>query len=108
MAEAMDKVPRAMTEAIERTPRKCKFAEVIRCTGSHPPWRRRTFGDKTPEERSKIILDNKLCLFCLLHGTEEVCFSKTYKTKLVYHIPKCEELHIEWLHHVMQPLKCKK
>jgi hypothetical protein len=54
-----------------RTPKKCKFAEQAGCTGSHPPWLCRAFGDKTPEERKKIIVDNKLCPFCLLHSSDE-------------------------------------
>jgi hypothetical protein len=38
---------------------------------------------------------------------EEVCYSKTYKTKLVCSVPECKELHIEWLNHVLQLLLCK-
>jgi hypothetical protein len=68
----------------------------------------KAFGNKSPDERSKIIEDNKLCLFCLLHSAEEVCYSETYKTKLVCPIPECKEWHIEWLHCVMQSLPYKK
>jgi hypothetical protein len=36
--------------------------------GLHPPWRCGAFERKKPEERAKIIKDNKLCSFCLLMG----------------------------------------
>jgi hypothetical protein len=32
----------------DRLPRKCKFAELTGCTGSHPPWLFKAFGDKAP------------------------------------------------------------
>jgi hypothetical protein len=51
--------------------KKCKFVEIEGCTGSHPPWLCKAFGDKAPEERNKgIIVDNKLCPFCLLHNVQ--------------------------------------
>ncbi len=75
--------------------RKYKFSKITGCTGSHPSWLCKAFGDKAPEERSRIIEDNKLCLFCLLHSAEEVCYSKTYNTKPVCSVPECKELHIE-------------
>jgi hypothetical protein len=78
------------------------------CTGSHPPWLCIAFGDKTHEERSRIIEDNKFCPFCQLRSAEEVCYSKTYKTKPVCSVPECKELHSEWLHQVMHSLPCKK
>ncbi len=69
---------RPTTKGLDRPPRRYKFAELTRCTGSHPPWLCKAFRDKTPEERSKIIADNKLCPFYLLHSSEEVCYSRTY------------------------------
>jgi hypothetical protein len=41
-------------------PKKCKFAEALKCAGLNPPWRCGAFGDKKPEERAKIIKDSKL------------------------------------------------
>jgi hypothetical protein len=67
--------------APSRAPKMCKFAELVGCPGSHPSWLCKAFGDKAPEERDKIITDNKLCPFCLLHSSDEVCFSKTNRTK---------------------------
>jgi hypothetical protein len=68
--------------APSRAPKKCKFAELVGCTGSHPPWLSKAFGDKAPKERDKIITDNKLCPFCLLHSLDEMCFSNNNKTNL--------------------------
>jgi hypothetical protein len=98
----------AVPKGRKKAPLKCKFAELTRCTGSHPPWLGKAFGDKTPEERSRIIEDNKLCLLCLLHSAEEVFYSKTYKTKLVCTKPECKEKHVMWLHDVLKGLLCLK
>ncbi len=68
----------------------------------------KAFGDKTPEERSKIIDSNKLCPFCLLHSAEEVCNLKTYKTKPVCTKLECREQHVKWLHDVLKGLPCLK
>ncbi len=68
-------------------PKKCKFVEAINCTGLHPPWQCKAFGDERPEEQAKIIKDNKLCPFCLLHDESDVFYSKVIKTK-----PACKEL----------------
>ncbi len=73
-----------------------------------PSMAMQVFGNKNPEEWSRIIEDNMLCPFCLLHGIEEECYLRTYKTKPVCTVPECKELHIEWLHHVLQSLPWKK
>ncbi len=51
-------------------PRRCKFADVLGCPGQHAPWQCGAFGSIRPEERVKIIEDNKLCSFCLLRGMQ--------------------------------------
>jgi hypothetical protein len=78
-----------------RFPKRCKFAHVLNCAGLHPPWRCGAFGDKKPEERAKIIEDNKLCPFCLLHEESEVCYSKLYKTKPGCTETGCKGQHIQ-------------
>jgi hypothetical protein len=83
------------------------FAEVAGCTGSHPPWLCKAFGDKAPEERIKIITDNKLCPFCLLHNADEICFSKINKSKPVCEEPSCKGQHIKWLHEMLKEIPCK-
>ncbi len=45
------RVAMANVEATGRPPKKFKFAEALGCTGVHPPWKCRAFGDITPEER---------------------------------------------------------
>ncbi len=54
------------------------------CTATHPPWMCRPVGPlgQDPWGENKIIGDNNLCPFCLLHGADEICYSKIYWTKL--------------------------
>jgi hypothetical protein len=92
----------AVSRGCEKPPLKCKFAKLTRCTSSHAPW------NKTPEERSKIIQDNKLCPFCLLYSAEEACYSKTYKTRPVCTEPECKEQHVKWLCDLLKGLPCSK
>ncbi len=87
-AEVTEITLRAVARSSERAHEKCKFKEVIECTGLHLSWLCKAVGDKTPEERSRIIEDNKLCPFCLLHSAEEMCYLKTYKTKPVCSVPE--------------------
>jgi hypothetical protein len=42
--------------------------------GNSPPWMCKAFGDRAPEERKKIIKDNKMCPRCILHSTDNVFF----------------------------------
>jgi hypothetical protein len=83
-------------------PKKCKFADAMGCAGMHPPWWCGAFRDKAPEEKAKIIEDNKLCPFCLLHDMSEVCYSKVYKTKRECKEAECKGQHIQWLHEVLK------
>jgi hypothetical protein len=80
-----------------RTPRECKFAEALNCTGLHPSWRCGAFEDKKPEERARFVKDSKLCPYCLLHNESEVCYSKVNKTKPACEDPGCGGQHILWL-----------
>ncbi len=85
-----------------RPPKRCKFADAVGCAGMHPPWRCGVFGDNTPEERTRIIEDNRLCPFCLLHDRSEVCYSKANKTKPECKETECKGQHIHWLHEVLK------
>jgi hypothetical protein len=96
------------TQGLGQGPPEVQNSLLSGCTGSHPPWLCKAFGDKALEERSKIIKDNKLCPFCLLHNAEEVCYSKTYKMKPVCTEPECKEQHIKWLHDILKELPCLK
>jgi hypothetical protein len=60
------------------------------------------FGDIALEERDRIILDNKMCLFCLLHKNGKVCFQKVTNRKPPCKVLECNEEHIEWLYKVLK------
>ncbi len=47
--------------------RTCMFKDVMGCQGTHPPWHCKVFGKLPAKERERIIEDNRLCPFCLLH-----------------------------------------
>ena len=71
-----------VTEAVGRRTehgegrRACIFKEVMGCVGTHPPWFCRAFGKLPAKEREKLIVDNKLCPFCLLHDKDKPCGAK--------------------------------
>jgi hypothetical protein len=56
--------------------RVCIFKGVMGCTGTHPPWLCKAFGKLPAKEREKLIVDNKLCPFCLLHDKDKPCGAK--------------------------------
>ncbi len=53
--------------------RACIFKGAMGCTGTHPPWLCRAFGKLPAKEREKLIVDNRLCPFCLLHDKDKPC-----------------------------------
>ena len=71
-----------VTEAAGQRPRQgdrgrvCIFKGVMGCTGTHPPWFCRAFGKLPAKEREKLIVDNRLCPFCLLHDKDKPCGAK--------------------------------
>jgi hypothetical protein len=56
--------------------RQCMFKDVMGCPGTHPPWHCKTFGKLQAKEREKVIKDNRLCPFCLLHDKDKPCGAK--------------------------------
>jgi hypothetical protein len=56
--------------------RMCVFKDVMGCPGTHPPWHCKVFGKLPAREREKIIKDNRLCPFCLLHDKDKPCGAK--------------------------------
>ncbi len=54
----------------------CMFKDVMVCQGTHPPWHCKVFGKLPAKEREKIIEDNQLCPFCLLHDKAKLCGAK--------------------------------
>ncbi len=53
--------------------RVCIFKGIMGCAGTHPPWFCRASGRLPAKEREKLIVDNKLCPFCLLHDKDKPC-----------------------------------
>ncbi len=56
--------------------RTCVFKEVMGCPVMHPPWLCKVFGKLPAGEREKLIKDNRLCPFCLLHEKDKPCRAK--------------------------------
>jgi hypothetical protein len=112
-AEAARKLAQAaihVTAADERPPqqgdggRQCIFADVLGCSGSHPPWKCRRFGNIRPKEREKIIEDNQLCAFCLLHDRAKMCGAKERQNNPVCYAPGCKGRHIRKLHEFLKDM----
>jgi hypothetical protein len=71
---------------------------VLGCSGQHAQWLCGAFGSIKAEEQAKIIEDNKLCSFGLLHDRAEACRTKVNKFKPAYNVPECGGQHAIWLH----------
>jgi hypothetical protein len=78
--------------------RVCVFKEVMGCTGSHPPWLCKVFGKLPAKEREKLITDNKLCPFCLLHDKDKPCGAKQRAVSVACTTPGCKGRHAQKLH----------
>jgi hypothetical protein len=84
--------------------RKCIFADVMGCQGTHPPWHCKVFGKIQAKEREKIIEDNQLCPFCLLHDKARPCGAKQRPINPACHVPNCKGKHIQKLHELLKDL----
>jgi hypothetical protein len=82
--------------------RRCIFADVMGCSGLHPPWHCKLFGNIRAKEREKIIEDNRLCSFCLLHDRARKCGAKERLANPACHIPGCTGRHIRKLHELLK------
>jgi hypothetical protein len=74
--------------------RRCIFADVLGCSGQHPPWNCKLFGNIRDKEREKIIEDNRICPFCLLHDKAKTCGAKEKQFNPACHAPGCKGKHI--------------
>jgi hypothetical protein len=83
------KVALASAEASKRLSKRCRFARALSCTGTHPLWMCKAFGDSAPEQRKKFIKDNKMVSFCLLYSTDNMYFvcAKMSNSKLLCSVP---------------------
>jgi hypothetical protein len=66
------------------------------CPGTHPPWHCKVFGKLPLREREKIIKDNQLCPFCLLHYKDKPCGAK--QKPVACTASNCKGRHIQKLH----------
>jgi hypothetical protein len=83
---------------------RCMFADVLGCPRQHAPWKCGAFGNIRAEERARIIEDNRLCPFCLLHDRAVVCRMRENRTKPACGVPECEGRHAVWLHELLQDI----
>ncbi len=84
--------------------RACIFKEVMGCAGTHPPWFCRAFGRLPAKEREKLIVDNKLCPFCLLHDKEKPCGAKQKPISVACVVPGCKGRHAQKLHEALKDI----
>ncbi len=76
--------------------RACMFKEVMGCPATHPPWHCKVFGKLPAREREKLIKDNRLCPFCLLHEKDKPCEAKQKPEACT--ASNCKGRHIQKLH----------
>jgi hypothetical protein len=84
--------------------RRCVFADVLGCSGRHPPWKCGRFGNIRPKERERIIEDNRLCAFCLLRDRSRACGAKERQVSPACNAPGCKGRHIRKLHEVLKDM----
>jgi hypothetical protein len=82
--------------------RTCVFKDIMGCPGMHPPWLCKVFGGLPAGEREKIIRDNQLCPFCLLHDKDKPCGAK--QKPMACTAPGCKRKHIQKLHDFLKDL----
>ncbi len=72
------------------------------CTGTHPPWFCRLFGKLPAKEREKLIVDNKLCPFCLLHDKDKPYGAKQKPASVACTASGCKGRHAQKLHDLLK------
>ncbi len=68
------------------------------CMAAHPPWLCKVFGKLPAGEREKLITDNRLCAFCLLHDKDKPCGAKQRPVSVACTASSCKGKHIQKLH----------
>ncbi len=76
--------------------RTCVFKDMMECQGTHPPWHCKVFWKLPAKERGRIIEDNRLCPFCLLHDKAKPCGAK--QRPVAFLVSNCKGRHIQKLH----------
>jgi hypothetical protein len=82
--------------------RTCVFKDVMGCTAAHPPWLCKVFGRLPAGEREKLITDNRLCPFCLLHDKDKPCGAKLRPVSVACVASSCKGRHIQKLHDLLK------
>jgi hypothetical protein len=76
--------------------RTCVFKDVMGCPAMHPPWLCKVFRKLPAGERERLIKDNRLCPFCLLHDKDKPCGAK--QKPVACTASGCKGKHIQKLH----------
>jgi hypothetical protein len=84
--------------------RRCIFADMLGCSGRHPPWKCGRFVNIRPKERERIIEENRLCAFCLLHDRSRACGAKEKQVSPACNAPGCKGRHIRKLHQFLKDM----
>jgi hypothetical protein len=84
--------------------RTCVFKEVMGCSAMHPPWLCKVFGKLPSGERERLIKDNRLCPFCLLHDKDRPCRAKQRPVPVACTASGCKGRHIQKLHDFLKDL----
>jgi hypothetical protein len=71
---------------------------MMGCTAAYPPWLCKVFGKLPAGEREKLIVDNLLCPFCLLHDKDKPCGAKQRPVSVACTASNCKGRHIQKLH----------
>ncbi len=77
---------------------------MLGCSGRHPPWKCGRFGNIRPTEREKIIEDNKLCAFCLLHNRARPCVAREKQHNAACNAQGLKSRHIRKLHEFLKDI----
>jgi hypothetical protein len=82
--------------------RTCVFKDVMGCSGAHPPRFCKAFGKLPAKEREKLITDNRLCPFCLLHDKDKPYGAKERTVSVACTAANCRGRHIQKLHDLLK------
>jgi hypothetical protein len=82
--------------------RACVFKDVMGCTTAHPPWLCKVFRKLPAGEKEKLITDNQLCPFCLLHDKDKPCGAKQMPVSVACAASSCKGRHIQKIHNFLK------
>ncbi len=68
------------------------------------PWFCRAFGKLPAKEREKLIVDNRLCPFCLLHDKDKACGARQKPASIACTASGCKGRHAQKLHEFLKDI----